>query len=278
MPELPEVETVVRYLEKIKSKVITEVSTSGAKFRIVPNPDFSKEACGAEIIAVRRKAKYIIIHLSNFRSIIIHLGMSGRLVLIDEPRGNLTKHDHLMIVLKGEGAESYCCLVFNDARRFGLYDLIKTKMLDQYPLFTHLGKEPLADDFTAEILATIISGRSTPIKSTLMNAKLIVGIGNIYASESLFRAKIHPLRLASSLTETEIKLLFLKIREVLLDAVESGGSTLRDYVRSDGDIGYFQYFFNVYGKEGESCIACGDKIQFMRVAGRSTFYCNICQK
>jgi formamidopyrimidine-DNA glycosylase len=278
MPELPEVETVVRYLKRIEGRVVADVSTSGAKFRIKPNPDFLEEACGAEIVYVIRKAKYIIIHLSNARSMIIHLGMTGRLLLLDQPQDEPAKHDHLTISLKGGDASRYCCLVFNDARRFGLYDLVETKKLDQYPLLANLGKEPLADDFTAEVLAGIIKGRFAPIKSTLMNANLIVGVGNIYASESLFRAKIHPLRSASSLSEQEIKLLFLKIREVLLDAIESGGSTLRDYVRSDGDIGYFQHSFNVYGKSEKPCISCGNQIQMVRIAGRSTFYCNSCQK
>ncbi len=269
MPELPEVETVVRGLRgQIVGREILNLQLSDKRLRI----DFPKniqEIVGCKIESVVRRSKYILINLNNNRVIVIHLGMSGKLLFGAKLAEN--KHNHVMISL---GSET---LVYNDPRRFGLVTLVANDEFETHPLFNELGVEPLTDAFDANMLKSLVRNKVGNIKSFIMNAKYIVGVGNIYACESLFYSGIHPLRQPKSLTDVELQKLVINIKKVLQAAIESGGSTLRDYVRSNGDVGSFQHEFAVYGKKGKPCKACNTKIEMIRIAGRSTFFCGICQ-
>ncbi|AIF80616.1 formamidopyrimidine/5-formyluracil/ 5-hydroxymethyluracil DNA glycosylase [endosymbiont of Acanthamoeba sp. UWC8] len=270
MPELPEVETVKNSLYPIIGKKILSINTSGKKFRIAPPANFSNLLLNKRITDLARRSKYILIHLEDNNILVIHLGMSGKILLNTEPKSN--KHNHLEIDLTGDSK-----LIFNDARRFGLYTVIPESEINTHNLFKNLGVEPLTPALNQDYLHEIFKNRSAPIKPLLMDASLIVGVGNIYAAESLFRSQISPLRAAKSLNKEEITTLCEMIKVVLLEAIESGGSTLRDYVRSSGDIGYFQHKFKVYGRVGQECYICEEVILNNKMAGRSTFYCPNCQ-
>lgn len=272
MPELPEVETVRRGLEPaLTGQTIRSVELRRKDLRIPFPVDMRTRLEGAAILTVRRRSKYLLVETGK-DTLIIHLGMSGRILL--EKHGYLAKkHDHVLL-----GFSDGTLLVFNDARRFGLMTLCPTAELDNHKLFAELGPEPLSDDFSAEYLHSALKARNSPIKTALMDAKLVVGVGNIYASESLFRSFIHPARKTSSLTKKEASLLVPTIREVLQEAIDSGGSTLRDYVRSDGDLGYFQHKFRVYGRENKPCLTCATPIERLQQQGRSTFFCPRCQR
>jgi formamidopyrimidine-DNA glycosylase len=270
MPELPEIETIVSGLKAtILGAKILGLKLSGKRLRNKPVADFSSQIKNQIIKTVSRRGKYIIITLQNSGNIIIHLGMSGRLLVGRDIKPNL--HDHARILLD-DGNN----LVFNDPRRFGI--ITYTEDITNSPLLKNLGVEPLARDFTVKKLAGILSNRKAPIKAVLMNANLIVGVGNIYVSESLFRSGIHPLRLAASITPAEIKKLVPAIQTVLEEAIASGGSTLRDYVSSNGDVGGFQHKFEVYGRKDKPCLKCGSRIKVLKIAGRATYYCQSCQK
>ncbi len=270
MPELPEIETIVRGLNSaILEAKILDLELSGKKLRGKPVADFASHIKNQTIKAVSRRGKYIIIALQNGGNIIIHLGMSGRLLVGRDIKPNL--HDHARILLN-DGNN----IVFNDPRRFGI--ITYTKNITDSPLLKNLGVEPLAKAFTVKQLSGILANRKAPIKTVLMNANLIVGIGNIYVSESLFRAGIHPQRLAASITPAEIKKLVPAIKTVLKEAISSGGSTLRDYVSSNGDVGGFQHKFEVYGRKDKPCLKCGSRIKVLKIAGRATYYCQSCQK
>ncbi len=270
MPELPEVETVVRGLrDQIVGKKIQGVVLSDKKLR-KQYPSNLSAIAGSRVVSVERRSKYILITLNNNDVIVVHLGMSGKLLFGSKIPEN--KHDHVKISLGSEN------LVYNDPRRFGLVTLIPANDLEKNELFCELGIEPLTDEFDYKYLKKLVKNKTGTIKTFIMNAKYIVGVGNIYASESLFYAGIDPMRKPSSLTDSELKKLVDSIKKVLIAAIDSGGSTLRDYVRSNGDVGGFQHEFAVYGKKGESCKLCGTKIAMVRIAGRSTFYCNKCQK
>lgn len=266
MPELPEVETVRTELEmNITGKVIDEIDVRRKNIRI-PIPSLESLE-GKKVKTIERRAKYIIVNFSNFKdALVIHLGMSGKILLGNHPR---KKHDHVVFLFT-DGTE----MVFNDARRFGLITL---KSLAA-KLFEHLGPEPFSDDFSTQYLANKLKSRKTPIKVALLDQTLVVGVGNIYASEALFRSKINPKLMANKLKKPQATKLVKDIRKVLEEAIESGGSTLRDYVRSSGDTGYFQHKFLVYGKAGKPCPVCKAPIKKITQAGRSTFYCQNCQK
>ncbi|KIE05345.1 Formamidopyrimidine-DNA glycosylase [Candidatus Jidaibacter acanthamoeba] len=270
MPELPEVETVKNSLYPIIGKKILSINTSGKKFRITPPANFCNLLLNKRITDLTRRSKYILIHLEDENILVIHLGMSGKILLNTETHNN--KHNHLEIDLTGDNR-----LIFNDARRFGLYTVIPGSEINTHNLFKNLGVEPLTPALNPGYLHKIFKNRAAPIKPLLMDASLIVGVGNIYAAESLFRAKISPLRAAKSLNEGEIATLCEMIKIILFEAIESGGSTLRDYVRSSGDIGYFQHKFKVYGRVGQECYICEEVILNNKMAGRSTFYCPKCQ-
>jgi len=269
MPELPEVETVVRGLRNsIINQTIEAVDISDKQLRLPYHLEMVPILRGKKITDITRYAKYIIIHTNSIYKLVMHLGMSGRLTI--SGLANKEKHDHVVFKL------SNTQLIFNDARRFGLVALVEN--LDNSKLFSHLGIDPFASEFTWECLYNLTKRSKSLIKSLLMNAKCIVGIGNIYATESLFSAKILPNRVASSLSEVEVVLLYQSIIEVLSKAIDSGGSTLKDYVHADGNIGQFQNSFRAYGRINKLCYECNHIIQRIQIAGRSSFYCANCQK
>jgi formamidopyrimidine-DNA glycosylase len=267
MPELPEVETVRAELARhITGKTIDEIDLRRDRIRI-PIPDLSG-LHGKRVGRVERRAKYLLIHFAKFKdALVIHLGMSGRILL----GMGLTrkKHDHVVFIFT-DGSE----MVFNDARRFGIVTL---KSLAG-KLFEHLGPEPFSDDFDAAYLYDKLKKRKAPIKPALMDQTLVVGVGNIYASEALFRSKLNPKTPANKLPKPKLAQLVKNIRAVLEDSISAGGSTLRDYRRTHGRIGKFQHKFYVYGKAGKPCPVCKTKIRQITQAGRSSFYCPKCQK
>lgn len=280
MPELPEVETVRRGLLKaLLGQRISGVSTSRLRLRR-PFPARLQRLTGARVERIERRAKYLLLALDINQTIVIHLGMSGRLV-IHPDGGNYApeKHDHFVLSLQ-DGAK----IVFNDARRFGLVELVEDEKLEKHKLFSHLGPEPLEKGFSAAYLAEYLKGRKTSIKIAIMDQRCVVGVGNIYASEALFRAGISPRRMAKSIRKEEIGKLVPAIKKVLEDAIKAGGSSLRDYVQADGELGYFQHNFAVYGKAGQKCRGCScdiaktGGIRKITQGARSTFYCPQQQK
>jgi len=267
MPELPEVETVRTELQRhITGKTIGEIDLRRTSIRI-PIPDLSG-LHGKEISRIERRAKYLLIHFSKFKdSLVIHLGMSGKILLgIGMER---KKHDHVVFHFT-DGSE----MSFNDARRFG----IVTLKSQAKSLFEHLGPEPFSDEFDATYLFNKLKTRKSPIKPAIMDQTLVVGVGNIYASEALFRTKLSPKTPANKIPSAKLTELIKNIRTVLQDSITAGGSTLRDYRRANGRIGKFQHSFDVYGKVGKLCPVCKSKIQQITQAGRSTFFCPKCQK
>jgi formamidopyrimidine-DNA glycosylase len=298
MPELPEVETVCRGLsENILGLNVSSVEVYAEKLRDFIPADLNKKILNHTITKIERRAKYILIHLavnghSQSQVLIIHLGMSGRLTIQDEVYER-KKHDHVILKLNGllsgtvaERASSRLrktndhslLLVFNDARRFGVITLTDLENLSQHKLFRKLGLEPLSSEFTVAKLKALFKNRNKNIKNTLMDASLIVGIGNIYASEALFRSGIHPERTASSLSDKDIKKLHEQIIITLEDAIRAGGSTLKDFSKANGESGYFQYQFKAYGREGLPCFTCKALIQRIVQGGRSSFFCSKCQR
>ena len=272
MPELPEVAIIVKGLkENLTGDIIKSAEFSGAKFRnkvIDFNPLI---LVGKKIQSIERRAKYILIHLYNKCTLILHLGMSGRILI--NVRSKYEKHNHLKMIFKS-GTE----LIFNDPRRFGIIKLInKANYLDD-ALIRNLGCEPLSEEFNFSTMQEICIHRKSNIKSVIMNSKLIVGVGNIYACESLFEAKILPIRPAESLSNSELTNLVASIKQVIRIAIAAGGSTLKDYVDANGKTGEFQSHFKVYGRAGEPCFICNNPVKLIRIAGRSSFYCSGCQK
>lgn len=290
MPELPEVETITKGLSPhLTGATIKGVETTNYRLRF-PYPDgFMQSLIGRKIIGLKRRAKYIICQLDNNESIIIHLGMSGRINLVGNGHelsfenylyktGEKTKHDHVKLLLEKNGQEFY--LIYNDPRRFGLWDITNNDTLKEYKHFAHLGPEPLSADFNGQRLIERIGKKAAPIKLALLNQEIIVGLGNIYVCEALFMSHISPLRPANSLSIKEANLLVKNIKQVLETAIEKGGSTLRDYEQANGQKGGFQNHFLVYDKENCDCTTkgCSGKIKRITQGGRSTFYCELCQK
>lgn len=274
MPELPEVETVRRGLEPVLVGQRFECVVLNRPDLRIPFPEgFVETIEGQRVQAVSRRSKYLLLRLENNHNIIIHLGMSGRVVVYPSKRNRQETHDHVCFYLD-DGKE----IVFNDPRRFGLMTLIEQSELERHPLLAHLGPEPLTEAFTAHTLIAAFQGKKAPVKTMIMDNHVVVGVGNIYAAESLFRAKISPQRPAGQVTAQEAEILVAVIKNVLEDALQSGGSTLRDYVRSSGDPGYFQHHFAVYDREGKPCERCDGTIIRFKQAGRSSFACDRCQK
>lgn len=282
MPELPEVETVRRGLEPVMTgRLILQAQVNRPDLRWPFPPRMAERLTGARIEALRRRSKYILADLSSGESLLIHLGMSGRMLISGAVLGAFhhahpapAKHDHVVFDLEG-GAR----VTFNDARRFGAMDLMATATAEAHPLLSVLGPEPLGNEFDESYLMARLAGRNTPIKTALLDQHLVAGLGNIYVCEVLFRAGIHPGRRASSLSRAEAASLVPLIREVLADAITAGGSSLRDYRQADGDLGYFQHSFRVYGREGAGCVTpgCTGVVQRLVQSGRSSFFCPICQ-
>jgi formamidopyrimidine-DNA glycosylase len=275
VPELPEVETVCRGLAKplVGAKIVA-AAAHRADLRAPLPKDLGAKLKGCRITAITRRAKYILIALANNQTLLLHLGMSGRMVISHEDRP-LLKHDHISLSFdNGMHAR------FNDPRRFGFCDLVPTAELSKHKLLRALGVEPLSAAFTPTKLAALIKDRKTSIKAALLDQTLVVGIGNIYACEALFAARLDPTRSAGSCTPAEIKALHDAVRKVLNAAIEAGGSSLRDYVQADGKLGYFQHHFAVYGREGKPCPGCNctSGIERITQGGRSTFSCRKKQK
>lgn len=273
MPELPEVETVMRGLTtQLQGQIIERVETLREGLRF-PFPENLIELLeGSRITSLTRRAKYILCRLENEWQLLLHLGMSGKILVYEQARDVIAKHDHLLLWLEN-GSE----IAFNDPRRFGIVDVIAPCNENEHPLLKHLGVEPLTDAFNGDYLFEKLSKRQMAIKPALMDAKMVVGVGNIYASEALFRSHIHPEKKANKLNKKQCDALAKAVKEVLQAAILSGGSTLRDYVRSSGDVGYFQHQFQVYGREKEPCQRCTTPIERIVQTGRSTFFCRHCQ-
>jgi formamidopyrimidine-DNA glycosylase len=282
MPELPEVETVVRGLRApLTAKKIIKAQVFSVKIRTPIPVGFADDVTGATIVDVTRRAKYILIHLSNHHTIIIHLGMTGSVQLVTKaPASHVpAKHDHLFMRLSdGSG------FVFSDPRRFGVLDLVKTEELTHWKSIRYLGPEPLEKVFTGRVLETLFADRKTAVKLALLNQNILVGVGNIYASEALFQAGISPLKPASAVRGEKAEKLCASIKKVLKAAIKAGGSSLRDYRHANGDVGFFQDSFAVYDREGEKCPGCTcdvaktGGIKRIVQSGRSTFYCPSKQK
>lgn len=270
MPELPEVETIRSGLIKITNKKIKSIFRSEKKFRIESTLDL-QQLESSRTKAINRRARYLIIDFDNNTSLIIHLGMSGKITL--ERNHKMLKHDHLIIKFDDD-----LSLVFNDPRRFGFIDLVTTKNLNNHPSLSKLGPEPLSEDFNWKYLSEKLQNKKMNIKTTMMDNEIVVGVGNIYISESLFDSGISPLRDASSLNANEIKKLVNSIKKILKKAIELGGSSINDYVDSSGEMGNFQNNFKIYGREKEKCLLCNDLVRKIKQNGRSSFYCAECQK
>lgn len=270
MPELPEVETICAGLKPLVDSTITAAKSNTPKLRVAMPRQLEQKLKNKTITAIKRRAKYIIIELDDELSLVIHLGMSGRVTVTKNYQTK--KHDHL--VLKLNNGQT---MALNDPRRFGLVALIPSTEIDSDKLFVNLGIEPLSAKFNGAYLTKLIQKRHKDIKSCIMDASLVVGVGNIYASESLYLASIHPQREASSLDQTECAKLNKAIKQVLKAAIKAGGSSLRDYRQADGEMGYFQHNFKVYDRSGQPCPRCKTAIVRIKQAGRSTYLCSKCQ-
>jgi len=283
MPELPEVETVKRGLEEfIINESIKEVYLSKFNLRFPWPKDFVSKIVGKKIISIKRRAKYIIIGLSDNYSIIAHLGMSGSYKVLKKGEVQdyiILKHDHLIIDLDNFK------IVYNDPRRFGYIDLTNQDP-ETHKFLSSLGPEPLSNYFNADNLAETLLNKNKPIKNTLLDQNIVSGLGNIYVCEALFRSKINPKKNCSKLVTSKGKprknliLLVEKINEVIKEAIEAGGSSLRDFSNTSGKMGYFQSSFNVYNRENEKCLldSCDGVVKRIIQSGRSTFFCSKCQK
>ncbi len=280
VPELPEVETVRRGLEPVMTgRVILRADVRRPDLRWPFPARMAERLTGAKVLGLGRRSKYLLVALDRGETLIVHLGMSGRMLVSGEMLGAFhhahpapLPHDHVVLDLEG-GAR----VTMNDARRFGAMDLWPSETVETHRLLAGLGPEPLGNGFDADHLARRFAGRRTPVKAALLDQGNVAGLGNIYVCEALWRAGIGPERLAGSLTEPEIAALTREIREVLTDAIAAGGSSLKDYRQADGELGYFQHSFAVYGREGEPCRRCGGPITRIVQSGRSTFFCPACQ-
>lgn len=277
MPELPEVETVCRGLAKeLVGQIIHGVTLRRTTLRF-PMPPFIHEAVqGAKVTAITRHSKYVLIHLDHGGVIVVHLGMSGRMVFAPADAVP-AKHDHVVFHYGSRTSKKPKQIFFNDARRFGMLDYTTHEKLAEHKLLKHLGIDPFDPAFAASWLAPRLQKRKGAIKQALMDQKLIAGLGNIYVCEALFDAKVSPERPTHQLTRVEIRALVRGIHKVLRASIEAGGSSLRDYVQADGHLGYFQTKFKVYGREGQACPRCKAMIARMVQSGRSSFYCPVCQ-
>lgn len=274
MPELPEVETVCRGLRaSMVGRRMENIQIRRAMIRLPVPPDLPKRIAGAYVKAVERRAKYILITMDNGYCLLVHLGMSGRMMVFSTAPQELHKHDHVLFKL-----DDGQTVIFNDPRRFGLVIGAPCTEIAAHPLLAGLGPEPLSEAFNAEYLFHKLQKRKQHIKPALMDQKLVVGVGNIYASEALFKSGINPERPANEIDKEKYQQLVTAIHSVLNAAIASGGSTLRNYVNSGGQSGYFQHHFDVYGRESKPCSKCGGLVARITQAGRSTFYCGHCQK
>ena len=273
MPELPEVETVCRGLAgHMEGRRIVRLDLNRPDLRIPMPPGLKAKIEGKRVERIGRRAKYILVHLDDRCVLIIHLGMSGRMLVAADGAslGPLDKHDHVVFTM-----ESGAVIRFNDARRFGLMDYAAESELSGHPLFSDLGPEPLGNEFNGPALAASLAGKMTPIKAALLDQRVVAGLGNIYVSEALYWAGISPRRTAATVAGGRAERLANAVRDVLTRAIAAGGSSLRDYVQASGELGYFQHQWAVYGRENERCPDCDCASGIKRIvqSGRSTFYC-----
>ena len=283
MPELPEVETVRRGLAPVMEgqKIArTEVNRPNLRWPFPEN--MAARLSGVRISQLRRRSKYILADLDSGESLLIHLGMSGRMLISGAKLGQFSqdhpaaeKHDHVVFHM-----ESGARITFNDPRRFGAMDLLETKSADAHKLLSVIGPEPLGNAFDENYLVAALEGKGSPIKSALLDQRIVAGLGNIYVCETLYRAGISPLRKAGQISKPRVRSLVPIIRQVLNEAIDAGGSSLKDFRQADGDLGYFQHSFDVYGREGETCRSadCSAYIKRTVQSGRSSFYCPQCQR
>ena len=273
MPELPEVETTRRGLaQHVMGAAIMAVTVRRHDLRVPIPKNLAKMLAGATITDVRRRAKYLLIDLDSGQILLAHLGMSGSFTVCPKQGYTPKTHDHVIIELKNK-----TLMVFNDPRRFGVVDLISKAKEATHVLLKNLGPEPLSKEFSARYLREQLTRRTGPIKPVLMDQKLVVGVGNIYASEALHLCGLHPSSPARAVTAQSAAIINA-IRVTLRAAIESGGSTLRDYVGVQNEGGYFQHHFQVYGRDGQPCFRCATLIETCTHAGRSTYWCPNCQQ
>ncbi len=281
LPELPEVETVRRGLQPhLEGQRIARAEVRRPDLRWPLPVDLVQVLTGATVTALRRRSKYLLADLDRGGTLLMHLGMSGRMLVEGAGLGDfhrdpaiLPRHDHVVLVTEGGST-----ITFNDARRFGMVDLIREG--SAHPLLDHLGPEPFDDSFTPAYLAAVFAGRKVPVKQALLDQRIVAGLGNIYVSEALHRAGIDPRRAAGRIGAARIVALVGHIRDVLTDAIAAGGSSLRDHRQATGELGYFQHSFRVYDREGAPCPTpgCSGTIRRIVQGGRSSFYCPVCQR
>lgn len=281
MPELPEVETVRRgLLPVLEGAVIARAEVNRPDLRWPLPPRMAERLTGRKVVALRRRSKYILADLDSGETLLVHLGMSGRMLISGVMLGQFhhdhpapQKHDHVVLHMDN-GAR----ITFNDARRFGAMDLMPTG--GTHPLLAALGPEPFGNDFNEPYLVARLQGRRTPIKSALLDQRIVAGLGNIYVCETLYRARISPLRLAGDLDQGTVHGLVPLIRDVLSEAIEAGGSSLRDFRQANGELGYFSKHFQVYDREGDACETpgCAGTVTRTVQSGRSSFWCPSCQR
>ncbi|MEM1105305.1 MAG: bifunctional DNA-formamidopyrimidine glycosylase/DNA-(apurinic or apyrimidinic site) lyase [Pseudomonadota bacterium] len=281
MPELPEVETVRRGLAPtFEGRRITKLILRRKDLRFPFPGAFSKRVTGARALALGRRAKFLTLILSSGETLVMHLGMSGRftqsggeLGRFHHAAGGNEAHDHVEFHLEGGARVTY-----NDPRRFGFMELWPTADFHAYPRLLGLGPEPLTNAFNGPYLASALAGKKTPIKAALLDQRVVAGLGNIYVCEALFRSKISPRRRAASIGLGRAERLAAAINAVIGEAIDAGGSSLRDFASADGELGYFQHTFRVYDQEGQPCPACPGRIARIVQSGRSSFYCGGCQR
>ncbi len=283
MPELPEVETVRRGLAPVmEGEVLAQVTVNRPDLRW-PFPErMAERLTGQRVLHLRRRSKYILADLDGGETLLVHLGMSGRMLISGDPLGRFLhdhpateKHDHVVFDM-ANGAR----ITFNDPRRFGAMDLMATARAEAHPLLAQLGPEPLGNEFSESYLVAALKARNTPVKSALLDQKIVAGLGNIYVCEALFRTGIAPRRKARAISSARLATLVPAVREVLTRAIAAGGSSLKDFRQADGELGYFQHSFDVYGREGQPCRreGCGGTVARIVQSGRSSFYCPACQR
>ncbi len=270
MPELPEVETTVRGLAAVLLNAeLTRVEPRRADLRRPIPTDLAQRMNGARVTRLWRRAKYGLIETNRGDTLVFHLGMSGRWRIDPEAIGT---HDHLVLETR-----SGRVLALNDPRRFGSLDLVRSDAMEAFGPFAALGPEPLGPDFSAKHLAAAFDGRVAPIKSLLLDQRIVAGLGNIYVCEALHIAGISPIKPAGKVSTARLARLVIAVRDVLAAAIAAGGSTLRDYAQPDGELGYFYKQWRVYGREGQPCV-CGKSVKRRVDGGRATFYCRACQR
>ncbi len=296
MPELPEVETVKRGLQpSMEGATIRQVDQRRPDLRFPFPEKFAERLTGHRISSLERRAKYLIFHLDNGLGLISHLGMSGSYRIEQEDgsdipgsfhheRSKLSAHDHVILHLAGvDGINRR--VVYNDPRRFGFMLFAEPDQLNTHPLIKDLGTEPTGNRLDGSLIAMLFAGKSAPLKAALLDQKLIAGLGNIYVCEALWRAELSPVRMAGSIAGKDGEAtpmsdrLATSVRAVIADAIKAGGSSLKDYAQTNGELGYFQHSFSVYDREGSPCPrnGCGGTISRIVQSGRSTFYCPVCQ-